>query len=279
MKINKGDGIMHTSTQKKICMISPPLLPEIRTYLENNMHRIPAVIYLFFLCIPVTIFAGPPFRTDDPQPVDFHHWEFYLASQQQYIKTESDATCPHIEVNYGIVSNVQLHLVAPVGYVHTADGTHFGYSDTELGVKYRFAEETEKSPQIGVFPLIEIPTGNKNDQLGTGTVRVFVPVWIQKSWGQLTTYGGGGYWYNPGDGQKNWGFAGWELQYDFSEFITIGGELFYQTADSRNSEATGGFNVGGFINLDDSHHILFSLGHDLTGTMTTTAYVGFLFTL
>ncbi len=28
----------------------------------------------------VTTFAGPPFLTDDPEPVPFKHWEFYLFS-------------------------------------------------------------------------------------------------------------------------------------------------------------------------------------------------------
>jgi hypothetical protein len=26
--------------------------------------------------------AGPPFQPDDPEPVDLHHYEFYVASQQ-----------------------------------------------------------------------------------------------------------------------------------------------------------------------------------------------------
>jgi hypothetical protein len=32
---------------------------------------------------------------------------------------------------------------------------------------------------------------------------------------------GAGYWINPGSGNKNWVFAGWEAQYDFSEFTGI----------------------------------------------------------
>ena len=38
---------------------------------------------------PVTTLAGPPFLTDDPEPVPFKHWEFYLfstvdATRQKY---------------------------------------------------------------------------------------------------------------------------------------------------------------------------------------------------
>jgi len=233
----------------------------------------------FLFSIVSVAFAGPPFKTDDPQPVGFRHWEFYVASMQQFGKHETGATCPHFEVNYGAFPNVQLHLVAPLGYVNTVEGTHYGYSDTELGVKYRFVEETEAVPQIGIFPLVEIPTGNEDKQLGSGKVQAYVPAWVQKSWGKFTTYAGGGFWYNPGVGQKNSAFAGWEAQYDFSEVFTLGGEMYYQTADSEDSESSGGFNVGGFINLNENNHILFSFGHSVSGPATVTGYIGYQLTI
>jgi hypothetical protein len=239
----------------------------------------------YFLCsifislISSSALAGPPFRTDDPQPVDFLHWEFYLASMQHYTRNESDATCPHIEINYGAFSNVQIHLVAPLGYVHSNEGTHYGYSDTEVGVKYRFVEETETVPQIGSFPLIEFPTGNEDKQLGSGQFQAYLPLWIQKSWGKFTTYGGGGVWFNPGIDRKNWIFTGWEIQYDFSENITLGSELTYQTADAQDSESSAGFNIGGCLNLSERHHILFSFGRTLSGEPAVTGYIGYQLTI
>jgi hypothetical protein len=140
-------------------------------------------------------------------------------------------------------------------------------------------EETESLPQIGTFPLIEIPTGNKDTQLGSGQTQVYVPLWIQKSWGKLTTYGGGGYWYTPGPERKNWIFTGWELQYDFSEFLTLGNEIYYQTAESQESASSAGFNVGGYMNLDEHHHILFSLGCSLSGEHAITGYLGYQLTI
>ncbi len=223
--------------------------------------------------------AGPPFKTDDPQPVDHLHWEFYVASAQEFQKHETSATCPHFEVNYGVVANVQLHIVAPLGYAHTEDGTHYGYSDTELGVKYRFLDETETSPQVGFFPLVELPTGDASKQLGSGKVQAYLPVWGQKSWGKFTTYAGGGLWYNPGAGQKNWLFSGWEAQYDFSEVLTLGGELYYQTADNEDATSSGGFDIGGFINVSDKHHILFSLGQTFSHAETVTGYIGYQLTI
>ncbi|HVN47915.1 MAG TPA: hypothetical protein VMU30_03740 [Bacteroidota bacterium] len=174
---------------------------------------------------------------------------------------------------------MQLHIVAPIGYVHSVEGTHYGYSDTELGVKYRFVQETDSSPQIGCFPLIELPTGNQNDQLGNGSLQVYLPVWIQKSWGKLTSYGGGGMWINPGAGHKNSFFTGWELQYDFSDVITLGNEFYYQTAQTQDSESNSGFNLGGYINLTEQHHILFSVGHTLSGDGAYTGYIAYQLTM
>ena len=223
--------------------------------------------------------AGPPFRTDDPEPVELTHWEFYVASMQQFQNQETAATCPHFEVNYGALPNLQVHLVVPFAYAHSIEGTHYGYSDTEIGVKFRFVDETVSTPQIGVFPLVELPTGNQNNQLGSGKVQAFLPAWVQKSWGKFTTYAGGGFWYNPGVGQENWGFSGWEGQYDVSEILTLGGELFFQSADSQDSQSGSSFNAGGFVNLSEHHHILFSLGHSISGDPSVTGYIGFQLTL
>ncbi len=224
-------------------------------------------------------YAGPPFKTDDPQPVDFGHWEFYLASVQQFERDATSATAPHLEVNYGAVPNVQLHLVAPMGYVRDAGGARYGYADTEVGVKYRFLQETDDLPQIGLFPLVEIPTGDESRGLGAGKVQAYLPLWMQKSWGRFTTYAGAGWWYNPVVGGKNWLFTGWEAQYDLSDMVTLGGEVYYQTADNEDAAPGGGFGLGGFINVTENHHILFSAGEAFAQTTTVTAYLGYQLTI
>ena len=116
--------------------------------------------------------GGPPFVTDDPEPVDYQHWEFYVASQDAKLGGDWSGTGPHLELNYGVVPDVQLHLIAPLAYdVPPAGGSHYGYGDTELGVKYRFLQETNYLPQAGIFPLLELPTGSAHDNLGTAIGR------------------------------------------------------------------------------------------------------------
>ena len=38
------------------------------------------VLALLALGLAPPAFAGPPFLTDDPEPVDYRHWEAYLFS-------------------------------------------------------------------------------------------------------------------------------------------------------------------------------------------------------
>ena len=61
--------------------------------------------------------AGPPFQTDDPTPVDLHHYEFYIFSTVDGTPAELDPTGPAFEFNWGAVPNIQLHAILPFGAV------------------------------------------------------------------------------------------------------------------------------------------------------------------
>jgi len=237
-------------------------------------------VLTFFASLLIIQFcqAGPPFGTDDPVPVGFKHWEYYLSSMHVIQPGFMAGTLPHFEMNYGIIPNGQFHVELPMNY-NLTDSRDFkyGYSNTELGFKYRFFQNKDKSFQIGAFPIIEIPTiRNKNFD---NNVQVYLPVWVQKSWNKLTTYGGCGYWINTGTNNKNWLYAGWEVQYDFSKRVTLGGELFYKTASSAGGNSFAGFNIGGLINFSDQLHFIYSVGHSITRDKSFMSYIGFLVTI
>jgi hypothetical protein len=224
-----------------------------------------SAVLLFVLV--ATAFAGPPFRTDDPVPVGYHHSEIYLFSTGTHEAGGTSGIGPAVEFNYGPLPDVMLHLIAPMAFDAPEDEpSHFGYGDTELGIKYRFVHETDTLPMVGIFPLIEIPTGSRHKGLGNGKPQYFFPIWIQKDFGKWTTYGGGGYWINPGSGNKNYWFYGILLQYSFSESLYLGGEFFHQTADTVNGEDSDGFNLGGSLPLVGNLQLLFSAGCGLTNT-------------
>jgi hypothetical protein len=69
------------------------------------------------------VFAGPPFRTDDPQPVDFRHWEAYFFSTLDKTRDGRATQFPALEFNWGAIPNVQLHLIIPVASFRPPGGS------------------------------------------------------------------------------------------------------------------------------------------------------------
>lgn len=223
--------------------------------------------------------AGPPFQTDDPEPVDFRHWEAYFFSTLYETPGGYETQGPAAEFNTGAWPNLQLHLVVPVaGNVPAAGTNAFGFGDIEAGVKYRFVQETKWRPQFGIFPLLEIPTGSASRGLGNGRLWAKLPLWVQKSSGPWTTYGGGGYAINPAPGQRNYAYAGWLVQRDLGKKLTLGGEIFSQGADAATSRSATFADGGGYYYFTKTFQLLFSAGHTFAGESRTEAYLGLYWT-
>ena len=220
--------------------------------------------------------AGPPFLTDDPEPVDYQHWEAYLFGNGDHTREGYAINGPAVELNYGVLPDTQLHLVVPMTTVGGGGApTVSGLGDTEFGIKYRFVQETNGWPQIGIFPMVELPTGEACRGLGNGRAWLRLPVWLQKSFGPWTTYGGGGAALNSAPGQRDYAFGGWLVQREFGPHLTLGGELFAQGAAAEGDRGFAAVNFGGSCNLNEHFSLLFSAGHSLAGDRHTLWYFGF----
>lgn len=220
--------------------------------------------------------AGPPYVTDDPEPVEYRHWEIYLASQSFRDGAGWSGTAPHVEVNFGAIPDVQLHVIAPLAFSAPDHGrATYGYGDTELGFKLRFLHEQKYVPMIGIFPLVEVPTGDRAADLGNGSAVVFVPVWLQKTFGAWTMYGGVGVWIDLGDRDRHWWLFGWHLERRVSSFLALGVELFDQTPSERGASNDARFNVGAVIDLSDTHHLLLSVGRGFFGSNQFQGYLAY----
>lgn len=222
-----------------------------------------ALVGAALLLASETAMAGPPFVTDDPEPVDLGHWEVYAFSAGAIGSRDATGVGPSVEVNYGAAPNLQLHVIANLSYdMPQGEGHQFGLGDTELGAKYRFINPGKDDwyPEVGVFPLVELPSGNANLGLGAGYVQVFLPVWLQKNFGKWTSYGGGGYWINPGPGNRNYWYTGWLLQRQVSDKLALGGEVFHTTSAMVGRGGITGFNLGGQYDFTEHYHLLASAG-------------------
>jgi hypothetical protein len=256
------------------------------------MHKAPqffilsGLIFTLIILTALSAFAGPPYMTDDPDPVPYHHWEFYTFFASDKTAASNAYSGPAFEINNGVAPNTQVHLIIPEAY-SAQDGISFmGMGDIELGVKFRFQPEKRAAPEIGVFPLMELSTGDAAKGLGNGRTWFKVPMWIQKSWGAWTSYGGFGYAFNSAPGQRDFPYGGILIQRNLSPQWTLGGEIFAQGAtaqvpSSRNppvavagENATVIWNVGGQYNFTPDFSFLFTAGHSFAGDGNAVMYFG-----
>jgi hypothetical protein len=252
------------------------------------MHKL-ALICLALILFNICAFAGPPFLTDDPEPVEFRHYEFYTFSIVDHTTAGTAlfnstiggtaVEIPAFEFNVGAAPNLQLHIIAPMAISAANPGPiTFGVSDIELGAKYRFIQEKGLRPQVGIFPLLELPTGNSVRNLGNGQTWAQLPLWVQKSWGKWQSYGGVGYVINRAPGLRDHIYAGWQVQRELNKKLTLGAEWFDPGRATLAVHAPQIINAGGIYNFKENFSLLFTAGHSVHGDSHTVAYLGLYWT-
>ena len=229
---------------------------------------------LLFTAFPA--WCGPPFVTDDPEPVEYRHHEMYIASEQ--VNTQDGKTVtPMIEYNYGALPDLQLNITVPYVFNSpTGQVEQQGVGDLVLGAKYRFLQETDSQPMMAIYPVIVTPNGDANKGLGNGGTQIFLPIWIQKKWGNWQSYGGGGYWFNKVQDSGNHWYFGWALQNNILDHITIGVEMFHETDQLPADTSSTGFSLGGIYNLDQHNRLLLSVGRGLTDISTQNRFSSYI---
>ena len=236
-------------------------------------------LLVFIVCSAQVAFCGPPFFTDDPEPVPFRHYEFYLFSTLDRASGGYGVAVPAFEFNMGVAPNLQLHVVAPLQLSAPSEGPNaYGVGDVEVGAKYRFVNEKGVRPQLGVFPMLELPSGDAQRGLGNGRLWAKLPLWVQKSWGSWTSYGGGGYVINHAPGMRDHSFFGWQVQRELNKKVTLGAEWFNPGRESLTSGNPQIVNLGGFYNFNQNFSLLFTAGHSVHGDSHMVAYLGLYWT-
>jgi hypothetical protein len=257
------------------------------------MNRRTGIFALLVLSLcPKPALAGPPFQTDDPDPVEFRHFEFYTFGSADGTAVEMDTDGPAVEFNWGAVPNVQLHIIIPAAAIFPSNNpallpagagkNAFGLGDIETGLKFRFVQETKHRPMIGMYPMFELPTGSPTRGLGVGKGWAKLPIWVQKSFGPWTTYGGAGETVNTAPGYRNFTFGGWLVQRDLGKKLTLGTEIF---SHGREGPATAQTRSATLVDFGGAYYfrnpglqLLFSYGHSAFGQGENYAYLGLYWT-
>lgn len=236
---------------------------------------------------------GPPYQTDDPVPVDLHHYEFYIFGSADGTPAEVDSFGPAFEFNWGAIPRVQVHAILPWGVVAPSNnpayypggtgGTYFGLTDTELGAKIACIKESKYVPQIGTFTMFEMPTGSYSKGLGVGKVWYRLPLWLQKNFGNWLLDGGAGETVVPQTGYRDFPYGGFLLKHTFGETLEFGGEVVAHGKEgfaAPQTQASTLIDLGGSYHFNHSEHrqFLFAYGHSVAGQTENYAYVGMYWT-
>jgi hypothetical protein len=232
--------------------------------------------------------AGPPFQTDDPTPVDLGHYEAYVFGTVDGTPAELDTISPGFEFNWGAIPNIQLHVILPLGAaipsnkpIYAPGGmgpSAFGVEDMELGVKYGFIKQTKRRPQIGSFPMFEIPTGSYSKGLGVGRVWYKLPLWVEKEFGPWSLVGGVGYAVVPQDQYRNYLYGGYLVKKVVNERLELSAEVFAHAREgfaAAQTQSSTLLDAGGYYHFKQPGlQLLFAYGHSVAGQTENYAYLG-----
>ncbi len=236
---------------------------------------------------------GPPYQTDDPVPVDFQHYEFYIFGAADGTPVEMDSVGPAFEFNWGAIPRLQIHAILPFGvaaplnhpaYAPAGQGpTEFGLADMELGAKIAWIKESKYIPQIGTFTMFEMPTGDADKGLGIGKVWYKLPLWLQKNFGKWLLDGGAGEVLVPQTGYHNYPYGGFLVKRELSERLELGAEAFSHGGEgpvAPQTEASTMIDLGGYYHFkrNPNQQFLFCYGHSVAGQTENYAYVGLYWT-
>ena len=238
--------------------------------------------------------AGPPFQTDDPEPIDYRNYEFYAFATPDGTGVETDPAGPAFEFNYGVLPNVHLHIIVPMAAIfprmirytrlREPAPTNTASATSKPGSNSRFIQTGKYRPMVGTFTMFELPSGATLAGLrawakfGTG-----FPSGYRKAsaHGRLTAARARRLFRRPAIGTSQYG--GWLLQRDIGKKLTLGTEVFSHGKEGLATPQTRTatlLDFGGYQTIFATRDSKCSLPTDTAsrGKPETYAYVGLYWT-
>ncbi|HUO89671.1 MAG TPA: transporter [Rhizomicrobium sp.] len=233
-------------------------------------HRAAAAL-LGALVLATPALAGPPYVTDDPQPTDKGHFEIYAFATGTGARDGSGGE-GGIDFNYGAAEDLQLTAVLPAAWSSPAVGpSPVSLGNVELAAKYKFLHQDDVGVDVAFFPRVFLPAGSPD--VGERHVSLLLPLWVGRSWGNWSTFGGGGCVLNRGGDSQNFCQLGLAITKQVSPRLQLGAEIYHQSADTRGGKASTGLGVGAIYDLSEHYHLLASAGPGLQNAAATGRYL------
>jgi hypothetical protein len=227
-----------------------------------------ALVSLALAMSAVPALAGPPFQSDDPQPTDTKHFEIYAFTKGVTGDMGQNGQSG-IDFNYGAAPDLQLTAVLPYGFNNPAgDVAASGLSNVELAAKYRFLHQDTFGLDVSFFPRVFMPSPSS---VGDQQSSLLLPIWVQKDWGDISAFGGGGCQYTLDGPARHFCIVGGTLARQFLPKLQLGVELFHQTSDGITPASTS-LGTGGKYDIDAHYHLLAYVARGLENVPQTGAW-------
>jgi len=155
-----------------------------------------AAIRLLPLFLP--LLGQQPFLTDDADVAPVRHFHLELLSDHSWLHSSSypaiRQNTNRFQLTFGPCPNLEIGVDGPLLAIFNAQDSAtpnaFGLGDVNLQSKYRVRSEREGSrwPALTMALYIELPTGNPQNQLGSGIADYWLNGIVQKKLSPRVTY-------------------------------------------------------------------------------------------
>lgn len=192
--------------------------------------------------------GGPPMLTDDARVADYKEWELntsFLISVTDHVQVAT----PHLDLNYGLLPNLQLKIEAPLWMdFKKGQSVDVEVGDVIAGVKYRFMDEEKSFVSMATFPQYTLH----------GERGFLLPVFVEKTYGKYLTGIGLGHFFGEKDSDRT--EVGALVGFKHNPTLDLMVEYFYVKNHFGNHGSNGFVNLGFRQDLTDNFVVLASFG-------------------
>ena len=247
-----------------------------------DYSRTITAILLSSAAMTLSVKAGPPLITDDPDTPGPNHWEINLAATMEKFDSDWGWELPLVDINYGLGERIQLKFEIPWNLVdENGQELKSGLGNSELGIKWRFLDQENSGIAMSVYPQFTFNSLQRSIDRGIvddGSEFV-LPLQISRTFGDAFVYAEVGYaWLEHGSNEWGYGIA---VEYETSETFKLLGEIHgVAEQDFQQDELL--FNLGFKWHFHENVTLMGSAGRSLREPKGEEefiiSYLGFQFT-